>query len=35
MMNPFVGRTYRLEFNPTTNSTTVQEGYLFEHETTC
>jgi len=34
MMKPFVGRTYRLEFDQATNATRITEGYLFDHETT-
>ena len=34
MMEPFVGRTYRLHFDQTSQSTRIVDGYLFEHETT-
>ncbi|MEI8089008.1 MAG: DNA sulfur modification protein DndD [Opitutaceae bacterium] len=34
MMKPFVGRTYRLHFDQTSQSTRIVDGYLFEHETT-
>jgi DNA sulfur modification protein DndD len=34
MMKPYVGRTYRLDFDNETQSTRIVEGYLFDYETT-